>query len=499
MDLSPFRDIGLDDASFAKLVRDHEQRRRPALDKLWAYYRNPVIGGGGCIDEFAAGAAGGAAAGPGPTRGAMQAQAMGLPERLRRPASAGGPGEIVIENDIAWRVDALVDVVFGKPVRIESMSSDAALAQRIERTLEIVWEASGGLGLMQDLALLGGVYGYADLMVRCDELLFGEAGDGARRLAKRSGDNADAEAAARAAAEGVRLEPISPARGVPIVDPADYRVLLGYAVRSSLPAQGGGGGDEASGREVVEVVSRTHRAVYQGGELRWSGEHGLPGVPVVHMQNVGRPFSYAGVSDVEPLMGLQDELNTRLSDRAHRVTMQSFRMYVAKGIEGMGEIPVRPGQVWSTDNTDAEVQAFGGDVYSPSEDEHITQVREALDKASGVSPVVLGLLRAKIGHLSSENALRVTLMGVLAKAARKRMNYGRGIVAASRMVLAALHDAGVLKTDEADRALRIRWPDPLPVDDGDRLATALKKVELGVPRERVLEELGYGATDGGVS
>lgn len=108
------------------------------------------------------------------------------------------------------------------------------------------------------------------------------------------------------------------------------------------------------------------------------------------------------------------------------------------------------------------------------------------------------MLRAKIGHLSSENALRVTLMGVLAKTARKRMTYGRGLIEASRLALKALDAAGVLPTSEEDRGLRLRWPDPLPVDETRRLSAALQKVELGVPRERVLQELGYGDEESGV-
>ena len=78
---------------------------------------------------------------------------------------------------------------------------------------------------------------------------------------------------------------------------------------------------------------------------------------------------YEGQSEVEPLIPLQDELNTRLSDRANRVTMQSFKMYLAKGLDGFadGSAPVvGPGRVWTTDNPDASMQTFGGDSSSPS-------------------------------------------------------------------------------------------------------------------------------------
>ena len=215
-------------------------------------------------------------------------------------------------------------------------------------------------------------------------------------------------------------------------------------------------------------------------------------LPVVHVQNASQPLRYAGMSDVEPLIPLQDELNTRLSDRAHRVTMQSFNMFLAKGLDpSAGEMPVGPGRVWSTDNPEAEVQAFGGDGYSPSEEKHIEEVRESLDKVSSVSPVVLGVVRAKLGHLSSANALRITLLGVLTKTEKKRAAYGRGLGRVCELVLMALDRAGVLRTREADRRVRFEWPDPLPVTEEERLRSARAKLAVGVDRVRVLEELGY--------
>src|SRR5262249_9186193 len=106
--------------------------------------------------------------------------------------------------------------------------------------------------------------------------------------------------------------------------------------------------------------------------------------PIAHIQNISQPFDFSGLSEVEPLIPLQDELNTRLSDRASRVTLLSFKMFLAKGVDGAGNMPVAPGIVWSTDNPEAQIQTFGGDAACPSEDAHIEQIREAMDKASGV-------------------------------------------------------------------------------------------------------------------
>src|SRR5438309_146938 len=81
-------------------------------------------------------------------------------------------------------------------------------------------------------------------------------------------------------------------------------------------------------------------------------------VPLVHVQNTAVPFQYSGGSDVEPLIPLQDELNTRLSDRANRITLQSFKMYLGKGVDNFDTLPVAPGRMWVTDNEKADVIEF---------------------------------------------------------------------------------------------------------------------------------------------
>jgi len=120
--------------------------------------------------------------------------------------------------------------------------------------------------------------------------------------------------------------------------------------------------------------------------------------------------------------------------------------------------------MWATDNPDASIEEFGGDAECPSEDRHIDQLREALDKTSGVTPLAAGLLKDQLGNLTSATALKVVLMGTLARVERKRITYGAGLTEANRLVLDALDRFGILRTDPADRATRLRWPSPLPID-----------------------------------
>ncbi len=338
----------------------------------------------------------------------------------------------------------------------------------------------------------------------------------------------------------MRIEVIAPSRGVALLAERDYRVIAAYVIRTRRPSRASSRGtraepappgvaqallrwwrqgledhagaksdpDAAAPIVATEIFAGGMRQVYEDtgdGPTLLDERPALvradPGdrPPIVHIQNLSQPFEYAGLSEVEPLIPLQDELNTRLSDRASRVTMQSFRMYLAKGLEGADSMPVAPGVIWTTDNAEARVEAFGGDSSSPSEEAHIQEIREALDKASGVPPLASGVVRAKIGNLTSENALRVTLMGLFSKTARKRVSYGRGIVQASQLVLEALDRLGVLRTSPSDRGLRVDWTDPLPRDERELLEAAKLKVDLGVPAQRVLSELGYAATDPGLT
>ncbi|MCW5776440.1 MAG: phage portal protein [Phycisphaeraceae bacterium] len=481
---------GIEGGAIAALIEEHESLVRPRLEMLWRYYRNPMDATGG-------------AAGAG--AGRRLAQRAGLPPRLvgRTPGDddRAGDREVVIENDIAWRIHTMVDFMFGKPVRILSTARDEATRERVERILDAVWEASGGVAMLQDFALLGHVYGHADLALRLDE-----AG---LRLLGRRGTPADAGEIS----EHVRIEPVEPTRGVPVLNPDDYRRLDAYAVHferelnevertRGVGVFGRGRGAPARRRRsiVTEVITGEARRVYEDGDVVEESAITLTGgrVPVVHVQNVSQPFRYSGLSEVEPLIPLQDELNTRLSDRASRVTLQSFKMYLAKGIDGFERMPVGPGRVWSTDNPQASVEAFGGDASSPSEEAHVKEVRDALDKTSGVPPLATGVVQGRVGNLSSANALKITLVGLLGKTERKRVTYGRGIAEVCAIVLGALDASGVIDLDERDRGVRLEWPDPLPSDVLDETLAAKRKVELGVPAERVLDELGYLPSDAGV-
>ena len=141
-DLSP---TGLDPQLIELLLDEHRFETLPRLEKFWDYYRNEQ-------QPLSFDAASSATARP-----YRLAQEQGLPPRLTRPTATGEQREIVIENDIAWRIHALVDFMFAKPVALQSTAPDIRRAQILETLLRMVFEANGGMSFFHDLGLLASI------------------------------------------------------------------------------------------------------------------------------------------------------------------------------------------------------------------------------------------------------------------------------------------------------------------------------------------------------
>jgi hypothetical protein len=416
----------------------------------------------------------------------------------------------------------MVDYLFGTPPTIRSLACNGTRASQIEQLISGALEASGGARLLHELAVFGAVYGFVDIALRTPA---GEPEDSASAPSLASGSTSvsnprpvlpsSADPGKRsdevfdralAAVRFLQLEAVEAPRVVPVLEENDYRRVRYWIQRYVKPTtrmkravprwfrlpwtQAGGRTPEEI--EVVEILGGDWWQRYENRQLVAEGPNPLGCLPVVHIQNLSQPCSYAGTSDVEPLIPLQDELNTRLSDRASRVTYQSFKMYLGKGIDDFLERPVGPGQMWSTPNPEATIEEFGSDQGSPSEDSHIAQVREALDKVSGVTPLAAGLIRGNVGNLSSATALRVLLSGLLSRTVRKRETFGQGLAEIASLVLHWLDISGIYHTRPDERRVEIHWPSPLPADEGEQLRNARIKAQLGVPTERILAELGYG-------
>jgi len=518
-DLHIFEDPQLEAGYIEWLVDERSIDIQRHFAKLWAYYTNSMVD----VNSSSSSSRKLKESG----RCYLQAQEYGLPARITGLVHSANVGvfggqpvqdvqrkEVVIENDIAWRTNAGVDFLFGKPISFVSKSPDSQKRVEIETILKAVFAANGGIGFFQDMAVLGSVYGFVDCIVRPGKeitdlgLSVSRLGIGPPVADKTANHNFHA---VLQLAQTIGLELIEAPRALPVLDENDYKKIRYYVQhfyqkRNAVKKVSRGSWlvsrifghssrntirDLRESTAVTEITSAKGWQRYEDKELVAEGELPWGFLPVVHIQNVAQPYYYEGLSDVEPLMPLQDELNTRLSDRASRITFQSFKMYLGKGIEGFEDRPVSPGRMWYTDNPEATIEEFGGDAAMPSEDMHITEIREAMDKTSGVTPLVAGVLKSKLGNLTSAVALRLTLMGTLSKTERKKFTYSEGLRKMCEMVLHMLDKANIYRTKEADREVDIIFPSPLPENMMEKLKEAQIKKELGVPTEQVLRELGY--------
>ena len=109
-------------------------------EKLWSYYHNEIreIAPVGGSNRFC-----------GSARPYRQTQEYGLPSRITGMNYSfyggilGGSEvrgierkEVVIENDIAWRIDTMVDFLFGKDISIVSCASDSQRAREIQQRIK---------------------------------------------------------------------------------------------------------------------------------------------------------------------------------------------------------------------------------------------------------------------------------------------------------------------------------------------------------------------------
>ena len=166
--------------------------------------------------------------------------------------------------------------------------------------------------------------------------------------------------------------------------------------------------------------------------------------------------------------------------------MQSFKMYLGVGIENFLQMPVAPGRMWVTDNTDAKIIEFGGDGKDLQRRQpHLRDPRgDGQDQRRHADR--RRRAQGRIGRLTSAAALRVTMLALLAKTERKRTAYGAAIEQMCELALAWLDRAGLFPTTPDERRVEIHWPNPVPENEIELLQEAQAKVQLGVPQDVVL-------------
>ena len=221
-DLRTFDDSELDADYIEWLVDERSIDVQMHFAKMWEYYTNPIYeaSGTGAVSRKVNESG----------RCYLQGQEYGLPARITGVAHAANAGvlgargvrdvqrkEVVVENDIAWRINAAVDFLFGKPATLASRSPNSQKRAEIESILKAVFEANGAIGFFQDMAVLGSVYGFVDCLVRPgSEILERFISSSSQILTRKE---------VLQLAQTIDLELIEAPRALPVLEENDYKKI----------------------------------------------------------------------------------------------------------------------------------------------------------------------------------------------------------------------------------------------------------------------------------
>ena len=279
----------------------------------------------------------------------------------------------------------MVDFLFGKGITWISKAPDADRRRIIQTVINAVFEANGGAGFFQDLAVLGAVYGFADCIVRPGERLNTRLQQPSPGRSVQKEDAAASHASILSAASAIALDLVEAPRALPILEEQDYRMIR-YYIQHFYQARNEAGPPipqpPASAAAVTEI-SADRLARYEDGRRIAQGLNPLGYVPVVHIRT-----SPSRISTKASAMPNSSSASRRTERppvrRASRITMQALNVS-GQGHRGHGGQARLARRMWCTDNQQASIEEFGGDRSCPSENLHITEIETPWIK-SAASP-----------------------------------------------------------------------------------------------------------------
>ncbi len=237
-----------------------------------------------------------------------------------------------------------------------------------------------------------------------------------------------------------------------------------------------GKGNEGQWREYVEDDAEW--------PLPWTASDGTPlGVPVVHFKNRGKGYNY-GQSELKDVIPLQNALNKSLIDLLAAADTTAFRVFTMTG-DDPGGMSIVPGSWIYSENPEVKIGAISGENL-----DSMIRVKDSVTIDVGrVSRTPLSYFQIS-GHRPAEGTLKAEETPLVSKARNRQVSYGASWAGTMRMAR-RLHNAfGPGGLDE-EQVIETIWRDPESRNEKAHLEALKLKAELGVPIERLWEEMGY--------
>lgn len=215
-------------------------------------------------------------------------------------------------------------------------------------------------------------------------------------------------------------------------------------------------------------------------EEAWNSVYG----PIVTGPHMPLANSFYGLSEGQNLH-LDDKLNLITSEAARITRYHGSPKTVGLGIEASDIQETSIDGLWTTATPKTEADIYNLEMKAPASEfvqSLLTRIRDAKLEENRVV-----VLRGDIKDFQrvTNAGIRTVFMDMLAKNALLRESYGQAI---QRISMAAAYVAGVTLPTVPD----VVWPDPLPSDDAELVATAQKELEMGIAsKTQIAAKRGY--------
>jgi len=242
-----------------------------------------------------------------------------------------------------------------------------------------------------------------------------------------------------------------------------------------------------------EVWTRDEIVVYEGDREtdRMTNPYGF--IPFVQIKNFPVAGRTRGASDIDNIIPLNVELNTKKSDVSEIIDYHSAPITLVYGAK-IGNLEKGANKVWGGLPKDSKVEnlALQGDLAASSM--YIKDVKTSMCEIAGIPETVLGGAAA-ISNTSGV-ALQYMNLPLIERTTVKRALTSAGLVHVNKMVLfVALHHGLIQKPDDITMkdfvTNTVDLPDTLPKDELIELQKIQQEMLLGLEcRHGAMERLG---------
>lgn len=358
-----------------------------------------------------------------------EASRMYLGAQWNHTREDGDP--FVTVNYLRKLVDKGVEFLAGKGFSIQVPEG---LAKVTLPLLREVWEYNNHNQFVHDAALTGGITGDVFVLVTYEE---------PTPLQRRVNPYSQGK---------IRINLLGSEQVFPVWDPLNHEVLTAVRIETIFYADRGlartdrddradHAGRTLHTKRFTQIITREQIVEQFHGEAPTVKPNLLGEIPLVHIKNLSFPREYYGLSDMQDLIDLQRKYNEAATDLADIVHYQAAPVTVITGARAKG-LERGPKALWSLAR-DAEVKLLTLDTDLPASQEFLATLKKALHELSDVPEGALGAMQP-ISNTSG-TALHMQWQPLVAKTAKKRVNYGIGFQQINYFVLRVAQTMGLVR------------------------------------------------------